>query len=80
LECQALAATTSGCLVAETQSSGRSLGVISELRSGRCGDDQEVVAKRCADGIFGLTPKTVGLLPLRDMAERFNALKARVRR
>jgi hypothetical protein len=78
--CQALAAPTSRCLVAETQFSGRSLGVISELLSGRFGDDLEVVVKRCAGRMLGLSPETFGKLPLRDLAERFNSLKAQVRR
>nr|WP_296418879.1 hypothetical protein [Vulcanococcus sp. DEBay_Sum22DG08_74] len=78
--CQALAAPTSRCLVAETQSSGRSLGVISELLAGRFGDDLEVVVKRCAGRMLGLSPETFGKLPLRDLAERFNSLKAQARR
>ena len=78
--CQALAAPTSRCLVAETQSSGRSLGVITELMAGRFGDDLEVVVKRCAGRMLGLPPETFGRLPLRDLAERFHSLKAQVRR
>ncbi|UPM49693.1 hypothetical protein MY494_10170 [Synechococcus sp. A10-1-5-1] len=78
--CQALAAPTSRCLVAETQTSGRSLGVITELLAGRFGDDLEVVVRRCAGRMLGLPPETFGRLPLRDLAERFSSLKSQMRR
>ena len=45
--CQALAKPVSECLIRETSRSGRELGVISELLSGRIGDDAQVVIKRC---------------------------------
>ena len=52
--CQSMARPASVCLIEETSRSGRELGVITELISGRIGDDGEVVIKRCLGKMLGL--------------------------
>ncbi|MEB3307710.1 MAG: hypothetical protein VKK98_06115 [Cyanobacteriota bacterium] len=69
--CRQLAGHTSRCLIEETDRSGRSLGVISELISGRFGDDSEEVVKRCLARMFGLPPNSLRDVPLRVLAQRF---------
>ncbi|MCP9917821.1 hypothetical protein [Cyanobium sp. ATX-6F1] len=69
--CQQLAGPASTCLINETDASGRSLGVISELIAGRIGDDSEVVIKRCVAKLLNLPPETLQELPLKDLQRRF---------
>jgi hypothetical protein len=69
--CRLLAGPTSRCLIEETEHSGRSLGVLSELIGGRFGDDSEVVVKRCLARMFGLPPNSLDGVPLRELAQRF---------
>ena len=69
--CRQLAGPTSRCLIEETDRSGRSLGVLSELISGRFGDDSEVVVKRCLARMFGLPASALDGVPLRQLAQRF---------
>jgi len=52
--CQSMARPATVCLIEETSRSGRELGVITELISGRIGDDGEVVIKRCLGKMLGL--------------------------
>lgn len=74
--CRALAGPTSRCLIEETERSGRSLGVVSELLAGRFGDDSEVVVKRCAGRLLGLPVESFQDVPLRELAQRFKAAAA----
>jgi hypothetical protein len=69
--CRDLARPASRCLIEETERSGRSLGVVSELLAGRFGDDSEVVVKRCAARLLGLPQASFQDVPLRQLAERF---------
>ena len=69
--CRALAGPTSRCLIEETDRSGRSLGVLTELIGGRFGDDSEVVVKRCVARMFGLPTNSLDNVPLRQLAQRF---------
>ncbi len=69
--CRKLAVPTSKCLIEETDSSGRGLGVLSELLAGRFGDDSEVVVKRCLARLFGLPADSLREVPLQDLARRF---------
>ncbi len=73
--CHQLAIPTSRCLIEETDSSGRGLGVVSELLAGRFGDDSEVVVKRCLARLFGLPADSLREMPLRQLARRFGALQ-----
>jgi hypothetical protein len=75
--CRDLARPTSRCLLEETERSGRSLGVVSELLAGRFGDDTEVVVKRCASRLLGLPQDSLQEVPLRQLAERFKPSGAR---
>jgi hypothetical protein len=74
--CRALAGPTSRCLIEETESSGRSFGVLTELLAGRFGDDSEVVVKRCAGRLLGLPAESFMDVPIRDLAKRFKAAAA----
>jgi hypothetical protein len=69
--CRQLAGPTSRCLVEETDRSGRSLGVLSDLIGGRFGDDSEMVVKRCMARMFGLPSGVLDGVPLRQLAQRF---------
>ena len=69
--CRQLAGPTSRCLIEETDRSGRSLGVLTELIGGRVGDDSEVVVKRCVARMFGLPTNSLDGVPLRQLAQRF---------
>ena len=69
--CRQLAGPTSHCLIEETDRSGRSLGVLTELIGGRFGDDSEVVVKRCVARMFGLPTNSLDNVPLRQLAQRF---------
>ena len=69
--CRQLAGPTSRCLIEETDRSGRSLGVLTELIGGRFGDDSEVVVKRCLARMFGLPTTSLDGVPLRQLAQRF---------
>ena len=73
--CHQLAIPTSRCLIEETDSSGRGLGVVSELLAGRFGDDSEVVVKRCLARLFGLPADSLREMPLRHLARRFGSLQ-----
>lgn len=79
--CEALARPIAACLIDQTEASGRALGVISEVISGRFGDDSEVVVKRCLAITFGLPAETFAAVPLRRLAEvhglRFGSLVRR---
>lgn len=68
--CQALAKPVSECLIRETSRSGRELGVISELLSGRIGDDAEVVIKRCLASLLGLQTTDLQDVPLSELFQR----------
>lgn len=72
--CRKLAAPTSKCLIEETDSGGRGMGVLSELVRGRFGDDSEVVVKRCLARLFGLPADTLRDVPLQELARRFGSL------
>lgn len=69
--CQQLAAPASACLVNEIDTSGRSIGVISEMLSGRVGDDSEAVIKRCVARLLNLPPDSLRDVPLKDLQRRF---------
>ena len=68
--CQALAKPVSECLIRETSRSGRELGVISELLSGRIGDDADVVIKRCLASLLGLQATDLQDVPLSELFQR----------
>ena len=68
--CQAVAKPVSECLIRETSRSGRELGVISELLSGRIGDDAEVVIKRCLASLLGLQATELQDVPLSEVFQR----------
>ena len=68
--CQALAKPVSECLIRETSRSGRELGVISELLSGRIGDDAEVVIKRCLASLLGFQATDLRDVPLGELFQR----------
>ena len=74
--CRALAGPTSRCLIEETEQSGRSFGVMTELLAGRFGDDSEVVVKRCAGRLLGLPADSFMDVPIRELARRFKAAAA----
>jgi hypothetical protein len=61
----------SACLIRETSRTGRELGVISELLTGRVGDDAEVVIKRCLASLLGLQESNLRDLPLQDLLQRW---------
>jgi hypothetical protein len=71
--CRKLAVPTSKCLIEETDNSGRSLGVLTEMVSGRFGDDSEVVVKRCLARMFGLPTDSLRDMPLRELGRRFGS-------
>ena len=68
--CQAIAKPVSECLIRETSRSGRELGVISELLSGRIGDDADVVIKRCLASLLGLQATDLQDVPLSELFQR----------
>ena len=68
--CQALAKPVSECLIRETSRSGKELGVISELLSGRIGDDAQVVMKRCLASLLGLQATDLQDVPLSELFQR----------
>ena len=68
--CQALAKPVSECLIRETSRSGRELGVMSELLSGRIGDDAQVVIKRCLASLLGLQATDLQDVPLSVLFQR----------
>ena len=68
--CKALAKPVSECLLRETSRSGRELGVLSELLSGRIGDDAEVVIKRCLASLLGLQATDLEDVPLSEIFQR----------
>jgi hypothetical protein len=72
--CRKLAAPTSRCLIEETDSTGRGMGVLSELMRGRFGDDSEVVVKRCLARLLGLPADTLRDVPLQELTRRFSSL------
>jgi len=69
--CRKLAIPTSRCLIEETDSTGRGMGVLTEMLGGRFGDDSEVVVKRCLARMFGLPPESLREVPLRELGRRF---------
>ena len=71
--CRKLAVPTSKCLIEETDNSGRSLGVLPEMVSGRFGDDSEEVVKRCLARMFGLPTDSLRDMPLRELGRRFGS-------
>ncbi len=72
--CRKLAVPTSKCLIEETDNSGRSLGVLTEMVSGRFGDDSEEVVKRCLARMFGLPTDSLRDVPLRELGKRFGSM------
>lgn len=66
--CEALARPIAACLLSQTEASGRTLGVLTELIAGRFGDDSEVVVKRCLAITFGVPTDTFARVPLRRLA------------
>ena len=72
--CRKLAAPTSRCLIEETESTGRGMGVLTGLMRGRFGDDSEVVVKRCLARLLGLPADTLRDVPLQELARRFGSL------
>lgn len=72
--CRKLAVPTSKCLIEETDNSGRSLGVLTEMISGRFGDDSEEVVKRCLARMFGLPTDSLRDMPLRELGRRLGSL------
>ena len=62
--CRSLAKPASACLLEETSRSGRELGVLQELITGRIGDDGEVVVKRCLSRLFGLPANSLEAINL----------------
>jgi len=74
--CRKLAVPTSKCLIEETDNSGRSLGVPTEMVSGRFGDDSEEVVKRCLARMFGLPSDSLRDMPLRELGRRLGSLGA----
>lgn len=73
--CQTIAAPISRCLIEETDRSGRSLSVISDLLAGRFGDDSERVVKRCLARQLGLEAGSLDPLPLRELLLRYSAAR-----
>lgn len=71
--CQQLAVPTSRCLIEETDSSGRGLGVLTELLGGRFGDDSEVVVKRCLARLFGIPADSLRDVRLRDLGRHLGS-------
>jgi hypothetical protein len=71
--CRKLSVPTSKCLIEETDNSGRSLGVLTEMISGRFGDDSEEVVKRCLARMFGLPTDSLKDMPLRELGRRFGS-------
>ena len=68
--CRARAKRGSEWLIRETSRSGRELGVLSELLSGRIGDDAEVVLKRCRASRLGLQASDLQDVPLSELFQR----------
>lgn len=68
--CRDLALPASECLIREASRSGRELGIVSELISGRMGDDTQVVVKRCLASLLGLPATGLQDLPLKDLMLR----------
>ncbi len=71
--CRQLAGPVSTCLIRESEATGRTLGVITEMVGGRFGDDSEVVAKRCAAKLLGLPPESLKDVSLEDLGRRFSS-------
>jgi hypothetical protein len=69
--CRKLAGPASTCLVEEAERSGRSFGVLTEMLSGRFGEDSELVVKRCIARMLSLPPDTLRDVPLQDLNRRF---------
>lgn len=74
--CAALAKPASRCLIEESERSGSSLAVISELAAGRFGESSERVVKRCVSRLLGLPPDSLEEVPLKDLAARFRSRQA----
>ena len=68
--CRDLALPASECLIREASRSGRELGIVSELISGRVGDDTQVVVKRCLASLLGLPATGLQDLPRKDLMLR----------
>ena len=68
--CKVLAKPVSECLLRETSRSGRELGVVSELLSGRIGDDAEVLIKRCLASLLGIQAPDLEDVPLSEIFQR----------
>ncbi len=68
--CKTLSKPIAKCLLKQTVSSGRGLGVITELLGAKFGDDSEIVVKRCFATFFGLPVNTFNSVPLREIVER----------
>ena len=68
--CRDLALPASECLIREASRSGRELGIVSQLISGRVGGDTQVVVKRCLASLLGLPATGLQDLPLKDLMLR----------
>mgnify|MGYP006287339941 CR=1 FL=1 len=67
--CDALARPIAGCLITQTEASGRAMAVITDLIGGRFGEASEVVVKRCLAITLGLPAETFAAVPLQRLAE-----------
>ncbi len=69
--CRDFAKPIAKCLIKQTDSTGRTFGVIVELIRGEFGDDSELVVKRCSASIIGLPINTFKNMPLLEIIERW---------
>jgi len=70
--CRNFAKPIAKCLIKQTDSTGRTFGVIVELIRGEFGDDSELVVKRCSASLIGLPLHTFKNMPLRELLKRWN--------
>jgi hypothetical protein len=68
--CRQLAASTSRCLVRETDASGRGLVVLGELVRRELGPESERIVKRCIAQLVGLPADSLEGLSLQELAQR----------
>jgi hypothetical protein len=70
--CNQLAASTSRCLVKETDASGKGLAILGELLQKELGPEGERIVKRCVARQLGLPATSLDAIPLRQLTQRFN--------
>jgi hypothetical protein len=70
--CQQLAASTSRCLVKETDASGKGLALLGELLQKELGPEGERIVKRCVARQLGLPAGSLEGIPLRQLTQRFS--------